>query len=308
MRPMFVVLVASVLVGAYLVGCGEDTPGTPGEPIEAVHIRPSWSGELIAYHDRGYRYVAGVATYVPEERVIRILDLGDGSTKRSCSGYDPDLSSSGSGIAFEYGGHIYIDTLSVECTDARYVIGGSRPAWSRNGRYLAYDKYDAGVGDYSIWIYDSAEGTSRRVGSNETVGGTQPTWAPGDSALVFVQRAVAGSGSVSYSLFTIALRDTKAVEILEADYELTSPSCSSRGVVLFAMADVSRGVPNVYCVGLDGGEAQRITESGGADPDWNDEGTGFVYVKEGDGASGEAYGVLWVYDMNTMREQQITYR
>lgn len=91
----------------------------------------------------------------------------------------PAISPDGSRVAFEKGGGIWIQGLAPGST-AYAVTEGRRPAWSPNGRWLAFDSTRSGNSD--IWVIAFGGSTAVRITSDP---GTDldPTWS-GDGTTI----------------------------------------------------------------------------------------------------------------------------
>lgn len=149
------------------------------------------------------------------------------------------------------------------------------PAWSPDGRAIAYTSYDGG--NPSILIREIDSGQTRRIayeGINIT-----PTWLPGGGGLA-ATLSVNGDEEI-YLLTESGKIDKRLTDSWGID---VSPTFSPDGK---KMAFVSKraGSPQIYIKNLDTDEVRRLTYEGNynTEPDWSPDGDRIVYSAMSDG-------------------------
>ncbi|MDH5550875.1 MAG: peptidase S9, partial [Gemmatimonadota bacterium] len=134
------------------------------------------------------------------------------------------------------------------------------PAWSPDGRYIAFSGLADGLSD--LFVYD-LEGSELRRLTNDGYAELQPAWSPdGRSIAVVTDRFSAGLSSLLYGNYGLALvdpmtGDMRPIEAFERGKHI-SPQWSPNGESLYFVSDQS-GISNVYRLHLESGELFQIT-------------------------------------------------
>ena len=129
------------------------------------------------------------------------------------------------------------------------------PAWSRDGRSLAYVSFHSGLP--AIYVQTLKTGEQVRVSARSGIN-SAPAWSPdGDQLAVALSRR---DGNVDVYLLSLA---TQELRRLTDDPSIdTEPAWSTDGRSLYFTSDRS-GAPQVYHLGLSaGGRPRRITFEG----------------------------------------------
>jgi len=129
------------------------------------------------------------------------------------------------------------------------------PAWSRDGRSLAYVSFHSGLP--AIYVQTLKTGEQVRVSARSGIN-SAPAWSPdGDQLAVALSRR---DGNVDIYLLSLA---TQELRRLTDDPSIdTEPAWSTDGRSLYFTSDRS-GAPQVYHLGLSaGGRPRRITFEG----------------------------------------------
>jgi len=133
------------------------------------------------------------------------------------------------------------------------------PAWSPDGRKLAYVNFEHGNSE--IWIQDLSSGQREQVSSFRGIN-SAPAFSPDGSKLALT---LSRTGNPEIYVMDLA---SKALTQLTHHYSIdTSPRWSLDGQSIYFTSDRSRQ-PQIYQVPVGGGEAQRVTFEGryNADP------------------------------------------
>ncbi|MDH3290685.1 MAG: peptidase S9 [Gemmatimonadota bacterium] len=134
------------------------------------------------------------------------------------------------------------------------------PAWSPDGRYIAFSGLADGLSD--LFVFD-LEGSELRRLTNDGYAELQPAWSPdGRSIAVVTDRFSAGLSSLLYGNYGLALvdpmtGDMRPIEAFERGKHI-SPQWSPNGESLYFVSDQS-GISNVYRLHLESGELFQIT-------------------------------------------------
>lgn len=117
-------------------------------------------------------------------------------------GQEPAFSPDGTQIVFASGRRSLVGSASLYLMDAdgsnkrplkeypgsKFPLSGSHPAWSPDGRYIAYDRClncEAGGRNHDIFVFDLEADTTRQL-SHHPVGDRLPTWSPDGEQIAFV--------------------------------------------------------------------------------------------------------------------------
>jgi len=133
------------------------------------------------------------------------------------------------------------------------------PAWSPDGRKLAYVNFERGNSE--VWIQDLSSGQREQVSSFRGIN-SSPAFSPDGSKLALT---LSRTGNPEIYVLDIA---SKALTQLTHHYSIdTSPAWSQDGQTIYFTSDRS-GQPQIYQIPASGGEAQRVTFEGryNADP------------------------------------------
>ncbi|OOG64119.1 Tol-Pal system beta propeller repeat protein TolB [Rhodanobacter sp. B04] len=127
------------------------------------------------------------------------------------------------------------------------------PAWSPDGRKIAYVSFESG--NSNIYIQDITTGSRQLVSSHKGINGA-PAWSPDGSRLALSLSYV---GNPEIFVLNLATRqETRLTNNLAID---TEPVWAPDGQSIYFTSDRS-GRPQIYQVSASGGDAQRITFQG----------------------------------------------
>jgi Tol biopolymer transport system component/imidazolonepropionase-like amidohydrolase len=162
----------------------------------------------------------------------RQLDF-DATTARAVKGIvRPALSPDGNQIVFEALNQLWVMDIGgkpQQLTSGNYYK--QSPAWSPDGRQIAYSSDKAGTAD--IYILDLATKSERRVTNLADSAEIEPAWSPDGKELAFQKTAIT---------YTVDLASGEIKEAVKATYEPGKASWSANGkmIALAALRPYSR--------------------------------------------------------------------
>jgi Tol biopolymer transport system component len=153
-----------------------------------------------------------------------------------------------------------LHVMALDGSQARRLTNDSdakgQPAWSRDGRYIAYG---AAVGDQRSIQIVSADGTSRQTLVQSVQGGLPETiaWSP-DGTRVAYDNSISGGGDVF-----VADADGKGSINLTEDQGIahSGPSWSPDGSRISYSAVIGEGPADIFIVNSDGTGRRNITKT-----------------------------------------------
>jgi Tol biopolymer transport system component len=135
------------------------------------------------------------------------------------------------------------------------------PAWSPDGRYLAFSALEGGLSD--LFVYDLERDELRRL-TNDPFGDLQPAWSPDGRYLAFAtDRFGTNLDRLEYGEYELALLDPATGRITRVPGFPTgkqlNPQWSSNGTGLYFVSD-QNGISNVYHVRLADSALTQVTD------------------------------------------------
>ena len=163
-------------------------------------------------------------------------------------------------------GDNFLSIVDIETRDTKHIrVPGlesiSNLAWSPDGATIALAGQTTGVSD--LFLFDVASGQVRRL-TNDKWADLQPSWSPDGKSLVFISDR--GAESVLEQLRFTEMRlatidvSTRQVRLLDAFRGALhiNPQWAPDGASIYFIAN-PEGIPDVYRLGMPGGELSRVT-------------------------------------------------
>ncbi len=157
-------------------------------------------------------------------------------------------------------GGAYVYMLVVADSDGhnpQMVLRSNRPimspAWSPNGRQLAYVSFEKGTSQ--IVVQDVFSGARQVVSSSPGINGA-PAWSPDGKRLAMT---LSKDGNPEIYVYNLASRSL--VRLTNSTAIDTEPAWSPDGASIIFTSDRG-GAPQIYRVSASGGEPQRLTYEG----------------------------------------------
>jgi Tol biopolymer transport system component len=177
-------------------------------------------------------------------------------------------------LTFFYSNEIFV--MGSEATVARSLGAGLSPAWSPNGRLIAFDAIVNRNDD--IWVM-RADGRGRRRVTTNPAPDYFAAWSPDGRSIVFTSDR--GNGE---DLYVIGADGRGERQLAIDEFREFAGAWSPDGS-LIAFAGNSRGNLEVEVVNADGTNRRALTDHPARDeePAWSPDGTRIAFTSERDG-------------------------
>ena len=129
------------------------------------------------------------------------------------------------------------------------------PAWSPDGRKLAYVSFENGRSE--VYVQEIRSGARRRASARIGIN-SAPAWSPDGSYLALTLSKADGN----LDIYTLRLSDQKLTRLTSWASIETEPSWSPDGEMIYFTSDRS-GAPQIYHIRAKGGQPMRMTYEGG---------------------------------------------
>lgn len=159
----------------------------------------------------------------------------------------------------------------------------STPSISHSGTQIAFSGTPGVNGEI---VRMGADGSDPRAVTNSNAPSTQPTWAPDDRSMIFVDTRV----NRQEELFRIDVDGTDEQRLTSDAGRDYAPSWSPDGTTV-VFASTRDGDDELFTVQPDGSNPQPLTTNSVVDtaPEWAPDGSRIVFVSERDGSSPDIY-------------------
>ena len=166
---------------------------------------------------------------------------------------------------------------------AQSALGSSEPiispAWSPNGKQLAYVSFEARKP--TIYVHDVASG-KRRLVANFKGSNSAPAWSPDGKTLALT---LSRDGGSQLNLLDVSVAGSEPRRIAQSASIDTEPAFTADGRTIYFVSDRG-GSPQIYRVGLTGGNPERVTFTGNYNisPALSPDGRWLAYISRVSGA------------------------
>ena len=288
----------------------ECAPGNNPFDYPMHHQHPAWSRQgLIAYEDQGIVIVdpSGIYDIDPSLRGIWVLDPSSGERWRVAPfGGAPTWSPDGTKIALDSPGQIFTVNLDgTRLTLLTFEGPHYFPSWSPSGEWIAYD--DA----HDVWLMRPDGSDARNIGEvEEPRVSRMPSWSQDGSRILHTRPVDALFPP--QEVFVMDVPGTNATRLTFNQTVDRHPVFSPDGRQIAFVGQVPTGnswkdvLPQIWVMAANGAGARQLTKCGGYHPSWSPDGTRIVYTRENAVCDTPENGVLWVVDVRTGIETQLT--
>ncbi|WP_342617693.1 Tol-Pal system beta propeller repeat protein TolB [Rhodoferax sp. GW822-FHT02A01] len=153
------------------------------------------------------------------------------------------------------------------------------PAWSPNGRQLAYVSFEARKP--TIYVHEVASG-KRRLVANFKGSNSAPAWSPDGKTLALT---LSRDGGSQLNLLDLSVPGSEPRRIAQSGSIDTEPVFTADGKTIYFVSDRG-GSPQIYRVAVAGGNPERVTFSGNYNisPALSPDGRWLAYISRVSGA------------------------
>lgn len=150
------------------------------------------------------------------------------------------------------------------------------PAWSPDGKHIAYVAFDVDRGRTSLRVQEVATGKIRKISSRAGINGA-PAWSPNGSKL-----AMTLSYQGNPDIYLYNLRTDKLTQLTHSPAIDTEASWSPDGNHIAFTSDRG-GSPQIYRMNASGGQVKRLTYTGNNSQDsaYSPDGKLLAFVENG---------------------------
>lgn len=312
MRRAGLVYLSTVCIIA-TVGCSQNPigwddwdgwyPQPPPPYYPSHHESPDWSSQgLIAYVDHGLvrAETTGSWGWDPDLVGIWVVDPETGDKNRILTeGDHPAWSPDGSQLALSWRGRIYTATSAgTDLSQLTPVVSCAYPDWTGDGVWVAFE-YDGGV-----WSIGSSGGNIYRHLDQAQ----HPDWHPSEDGTILCATWLEGaSGIAEVSTWASdAVPQPIWLGSVEGPQWAEHPTYSPDGSqIAFGLHELGM-LPQIWIMGADGSSLRQATSEGGVQPSWSPDAREIVYTREKPESNAPSDGVLWVVNLATGDEWQLT--
>jgi TolB protein len=234
---------------------------------------------------------------------IWVLNPSTGVKKRVVpNGDTPAWSADGVYLAFTLRGQIMrTRTDSVQYVPLTNLPNSSFPSWDHSGRRIAFESAGSAGGGHRIYLQKTDGSGASLLGAPGGGEWRMPDWSPDDSKIAHIEFPPGTSSQV----FEMDTTGSQTLRLTSSRFTDQSPRYSPDGLRIAFSRQDGAGV-QVWIMNSDGTFERRLTSQGGHEPAWSPDGSELVFVRENTSDNSSGNGVLWVINVSTLAERQLT--
>ncbi len=329
-------LIPFLLLAAAILSCKKDGPVDNGKPpcgssdplivAEPSYDSPIWhpSGQFIGFNHTPlvvitYPYGEGCwgdQLFNRNSTGFWLIDT-DGTNMRRIFPYklqSPAWSPDGQWIAFVADAQIFkmqFTGMTFDTTTITQLTFGGRnflPAWSADGQWIAYNKSICeGPNTCGIWIM-SASGQNHRFLASY---GNYPNWDRHTTRVLYLTPTITETGQTlgdsvwQFDIISNARILLTAVSGINLDNR--HPKYSPDGARIAFWSNSNLWIMDSTGTNLRQLTAEGVTTDFGIPFSWSPDGTQIVYTRYQSNKWTYANGVLWILDVNSGAQRQLTF-
>jgi Tol biopolymer transport system component len=149
------------------------------------------------------------------------------------------------------------------------------PAWSPNGRKIAYERYPSGSIDSDIYVMN-ARGKVRKRLTDNSVSDSSPVWSPDGSKIAFFR-----SGGPNIDIYIMNADGSNVRRLTNNSNYNTMPSWSPDGTKIAFQSSPPNNdaVRDIHTINVDGSDEKNLTNSTAYEgsPDWSPDGSKIAF-------------------------------
>jgi len=322
-KKIILLLAAFVLM---LSGCENNNPFDGGAiispPPPISYYSPVWhpGGQIIGFNHTPIRYVASSNQFewAADSAGFWLINA-DGTNMHRIFPYtlqDPAWSPDGQWIAFVENGQIYkmkfngtsFDTTSI----AQLTTEGNNffPAWSSDNQWIAYDSdTESPNGMHFIWKMKVDGSAKERIAYDPSEGEIRmPNWSPDSRYIVHIRPVV---GTSAPEIFIMDSKGNYPMRLTNNSSFDDYPRYSPDGAKIAYASQTNVGQPQIWLMNSDGSNQTQLTAEGISAIDvpftWSPTGDIIVYTKYRFDQFPDQNGTLWLLNVSTGQDQQLTF-
>jgi len=304
-----------------VASASKPSSGGPIDPpvFPVHHMYPAWSARgVIAYEDFGIVCVDSLSGgYRPDTTLagLWIVNPSTGDKHRLLTtGTMSAWSRDGGKLAVVIGVSIF--TMNADGSDLRRLTSAGMnlfPSWNMDATWIAFQST---VSTFpNVWIM-RPDGSDKQVAGDEA--GMYPCWSPVEPVILHTRYPVGVTGGELYTMDE-RLHFLNATRITNDGADDREPDYSPDGRQIAFTSQWRQGIlkrsgtarvylPQIWVMNSDGTGVRQLTQNGGRHPSWSPDGSKIVYARRDWTINTPENGVLWVIDMTTGTESQLTFK
>lgn len=218
---------------------------------------------------------SGRIAYVSDDGFIYAITTTGGLPDQIVQGSDPAWAPSSNLMTYTRvgGGVSIINVLDGQVTNLTNEPTDKQPAWSPDGRFIAFSGVDQNNAP-ALFVIE-VNGTNRR----QVIRGSDPSWSPDSLRLIYQS----DENNLYFDVFLISADGSNQGSLTrDSEFHDLTPIWSRTGLVFVSERD---GNEEIYRTDVDGRNMQRLTQNGVPDtaPAWSPDGRFIVFVSTRDG-------------------------